>query len=111
MACGAGFYWAAVLATAVALFSLGPLRLVSRRVLDRPHERRLEVELEENAGAAAVLRELEASGSAVRSLALADTDGKRVARITVDLPHGAAPDAVLVRLGELEEVRAIQWLA
>jgi putative Mg2+ transporter-C (MgtC) family protein len=111
MACGAGFYWAAGLATAVALFSLGPLRLVSRRVLDRPHERRLEVELEEKAGAAAVLRELEASGSAVRSLSLADTDGKRVARITVDLPHGAAPDAVLVRLGELEDVRAIQWLA
>ncbi len=46
MACGAGFYWAAVIATAIALVGLGPLRFVSRRMLDRPYRRELEVELE-----------------------------------------------------------------
>ena len=45
MACGAGFYWPAVIATAIALVGLGPLRVVSRRVGERPHRRKLEVEL------------------------------------------------------------------
>ncbi len=40
MACGAGFYWAAVIATAIALVGLGPLRLVSRRIGDKPQPSR-----------------------------------------------------------------------
>ena len=46
MACGAGFYWAAVIATAISLVSLGPLRVVSQRIGDRPNRRELEVELD-----------------------------------------------------------------
>ena len=55
MACGAGFYWAAVIATAIALVGLGPLRFVSKTMFDRPHRRELVVELAANVPAAPVV--------------------------------------------------------
>ena len=62
MACGAGFYWAAVIATAIALVGLGPLRFVSKTMFDRPFRRELEVELAANVPAAPVLAALEQLG-------------------------------------------------
>lgn len=109
MACGAGFYWAAVVGTALALVALGPLRLVNRLVLDKPHRRRLRVELREGAGAAPVLAELEELGLDVQSFALADAGGTRIAEVDVEFPHGARPEAVVVRLGNLDDVVAARW--
>ena len=103
MACGAGFYWAAVIGTAIALVSLGPLRFVSRRVLDRPHDRRLTVELRAGSGSAPVLGALEDLGLSVQSFALADTDGRRHVEVEIGLPHGARPEEVVVLLGELDD--------
>ena len=110
MACGAGFYWAAVIGTAIALVSLGPLRFVSRRVLDRPHHRRLAVELRMGSGAAPVLRELEELGLMVQSFAVADTGGLRHVDVAIELPHGAHPEDVVVSLGELDDVASVRWI-
>ncbi len=109
MACGAGFYWAAVIGTALALVTLGPLRLVYRLLLDKPRRRRLSVELRQGAGAAAVLSEIEELGVDVQSFQLADSGGRRLAEVDVDLPHGARPEAVVVRLGALDDVIAARW--
>ena len=77
MACGAGFYWAAVIATAIALVGLGPLRVVSQRLGDRPHRRELEVELKAKASAAPVLAALEQVGVTVASFSIAaHADGR-----------------------------------
>ena len=111
MACGAGFYWAAVIGTAIALVSLGPLRFVSRHVLDRPHHRRLAVELRLGSRAAPVLRELEELGLMVQSFAVADSGGQRHVDVAIELPHGARPEEVVVRLGELDDVMSARWIA
>jgi putative Mg2+ transporter-C (MgtC) family protein len=109
MACGAGFYWAAVIAAAISLVSLGPLRIVSRRVGDRTRRRELEVDLEPDASAAPVLAALEQIGANVASFSMATHgDGRRLACV-VELPHAEASEDVLVRLSELEEVSAVKW--
>jgi putative Mg2+ transporter-C (MgtC) family protein len=110
MACGAGFYWAAVIATAIALVGLGPLRFVSRRLLDRPHRRELEVELVSDASAAPVLAALEQLGISVASFSIAaGREGGRRMACAVDLPHGEASEDVVLRLGELDDVSGVKW--
>ncbi len=110
MACGAGFYWAAVFGTVVALVSLGPLRVVSRRAFDRPHRRQLAVELRPGRATAPVLAALEGLGLAIESFSIAEhADGRRLSSV-VELPHGARPEDVVLRLGELDEVSSVQWL-
>jgi putative Mg2+ transporter-C (MgtC) family protein len=109
MACGAGFYWAAVIATAIALVGLGPLRLVSRRIGDKPHRRELEVELGPKGSAAPVLAALEQLGVDVMSFSIAASgDGRRLS-CAVDLPVDDADREVVVRLGELDDVSAVKW--
>jgi putative Mg2+ transporter-C (MgtC) family protein len=109
MACGAGFFSAAVIGTAVALVSLGPLRIVSRRVFDRPHRRQLAIDLRPGRGAAPVLAALEDLGLAVDSFAIAESgEGRRLDSV-VELPHGARAEEVLLRLGELDEVASVKW--
>jgi putative Mg2+ transporter-C (MgtC) family protein len=109
MACGAGFYWAAVIATAISLVSLGPLRVVSRRVGDRTHRRELVVDLEPEATAAPVLAALEQLGVEVTSFSMAaHGDGRRLACI-VELPQHEDAAEVVLRLGELAEVSGVKW--
>src|SRR5262245_20174942 len=80
MACGAGFYWAAVIATGIALVGLGPLRLVSRQLRDHPRRRELQVDLVGAASAAPVLAALEELGLGIASFSVAaQGEGRRVA--------------------------------
>jgi putative Mg2+ transporter-C (MgtC) family protein len=109
MACGAGFYWAAVVGTVIALISLWPLRVVSRRLLDRPHRRQLAVELRRGRPAAPTLGALEELGLMIESFAIADADDHRRIDLAVELPHGARQEDVLLRLGELEDVSGVRW--
>jgi putative Mg2+ transporter-C (MgtC) family protein len=111
MACGAGFYWAAIFGTAIALAAVGPLRLVNRRLLDRPHRRRLGIDLRPGAAIAPVLGELEELGVFVQSFSLTESGGSRHADIDLDLPHGARPEDVFVRLGDLDDVAGVRWMA
>lgn len=107
MACGAGFYWAAAAGTVIALISLWPLRVVSRRLFDRPHRRHLSVDLRRGHAAAPVLAALEELGLAVDSFAIGE-DRRRLDAV-VELPHGAHQEDVLLRLGELDGVAGARW--
>jgi putative Mg2+ transporter-C (MgtC) family protein len=109
MACGAGFYWAAVLATVIALIGLGPLRFVSRRMLDRPHRRELEVDLPAGVSAAPVLAALEQLGVEITSFSIAAQGEGRRLSCAVELPTEDADRDVVLRLGELEEVSSVKW--
>jgi putative Mg2+ transporter-C (MgtC) family protein len=109
MASGAGYYTAAVIATLAVLVGLYPLRLVARRFLDRPHERPLSVELRSGHRAGPVLMALEDLGVDVVSFAMSEAEGRRRLDLVVALPHGARPEELVVRLGELDEVSSIRW--
>jgi putative Mg2+ transporter-C (MgtC) family protein len=109
MACGAGFYWPAVIATAIALVGLGPLRAVSRRVGERPLRRNLEVELGRNASASPVLGALEELGVELSSFAISSHEGRRRLACVIDLPQAEASDDVVRRMSELEDVVGARW--
>jgi putative Mg2+ transporter-C (MgtC) family protein len=111
MACGAGFYWAAVIATAIALVGLGPLRMVSRSLLDRPHRRELQIELDAKASTASVLAALEQQGVSITSFSVAPVGEGRRMTCVVELPQTEASENVVLRLGELNEVSGVKWLS
>jgi putative Mg2+ transporter-C (MgtC) family protein len=110
MASGAGYYSAAVITTLAVLISLWPLRIAAHRALDRPHRRGLVVDLRARRRAAPVLAALEDLGVAVDSFALAEEGGESSVELQVDLPHGCRPEAIVLRLGELDEVRGARWV-
>jgi putative Mg2+ transporter-C (MgtC) family protein len=110
MASGAGFYTAAVITTVAVLISLGPLRFLTHRALDRPHRRGLMVELRARRRAAPVLAALEDLGVVVDSFSLAEEAGQQRLEVQLDLPHGGRPEDVVLRLGELDEVRGVRWI-
>lgn len=109
LAAGAGYYSAALMTTVVVLFSLWPLRIVARRLFERPHERHLAVELRQEAAAARVLDALERLGVRIESFELDDSQGRRCLELMVDLPRGARPELVVRTLGALDEVRGAKW--
>ncbi len=109
LAAGAGYYSAAVITTVIVLFSLWPLRILARRFLERPHERRLTVRLAAEASAGPVLTALENLGVRIDSFELEDGEEGRTLALRVDLPRGAQPAMVARRLSELGSVRGAEW--
>jgi putative Mg2+ transporter-C (MgtC) family protein len=103
MASGAGYWRGAVLATAIALFSLRPLEWLKERMLPRRRHNRLVVELEEHGSAGEVIDALE---RVARVLALRK-DGQE---LEVDLAvHESQRSLALAEVGELEGVREVRW--
>jgi putative Mg2+ transporter-C (MgtC) family protein len=107
LSCGSGYYSAAAIATAVAVFLLGPMRFVARRFLDRPHEHRLAVQLASGVRAAFVVEQLERLGVHIQSFEVADDD--TAVDFLLELPRGIAPGAVVRMLVQHESVRSAAW--
>jgi putative Mg2+ transporter-C (MgtC) family protein len=109
MAVGAGYYSAAVLATAVVLISLWPLRILAFRlfVRVRPEERPLEIELPSGASAQPVLAAVEELGAEVESLHLERSRDGLLVVMRAAFPGG--PRRALTRLADLPDVRAVRW--
>jgi putative Mg2+ transporter-C (MgtC) family protein len=107
MAAGAGMYAAAAIGTVIVLFSLGPLRVLAYRGIERvrPEERRIVVELETDATAAQLLGEVYGRGYLVQSFELEDESDRRV--ITLHLNRGV--DALVPPLSDLGFVKAVRW--
>ena len=110
MASGAGYYSAAVITTVAVLISLWPLRILAHRALDRPHRRGLAVQLRARTRSAPVLAALEDFGVAVDSFSLSEEGDEPRLELQLDLPHGCRPEEVVLRLGELDEVRGVRWI-
>jgi putative Mg2+ transporter-C (MgtC) family protein len=104
MAAGAGYYWAAVIGTALTVFALGPLRILAYHALEplRPPERRLVVELSSGASVSGLLAQL----GEVKSLEVDDEHDRRV--VTLDLT-GSVDHTLVSRISDFEDVVAVRW--
>jgi putative Mg2+ transporter-C (MgtC) family protein len=109
LAAGTGYYSAALMTTLVAVFLLWPVRIVARRLFDRPHTHRLEVKLGAEGSASGVLDVLERLGVRVLSFEVTEGDGGSALDLLVDLPRGVMPEAVVRRLFAVQGVRSSAW--
>jgi putative Mg2+ transporter-C (MgtC) family protein len=107
LAAGAGYYAAAVLTTAIVVFSLWPLRLLAYRVIERirPEEKRLVVELKPEATTAELLTDILAHGYTTHSFELEEEADRRVVTLLLDKP---VMELVPV-LSDREYVQAVRW--
>ena len=110
IACGAGYYSAAVITTALVLISLWPLRIIAYHVFERfrPGEERLEVEIRASESPSVLLAALESHGVGVRAFEV--EDGREQRRVLLDLTlEGVAPPTVTAELMRLEQVLGVRW--
>jgi putative Mg2+ transporter-C (MgtC) family protein len=110
MASGAGYYSAALIATAGALLTLGPLRVFSYRIVRRfrPEIDRLLVEIPAGGSAGAVLEAIERQGARVVALEIAQEGDRRSIALDVELRGLAAP-GVVAEVGEIDGVLEVRW--
>ena len=113
LATGAGYYSAAVIATAVVIFSLWPLRLLAYQVVVRirPEEGRLLVALPSGTSAAPFLAELERTGARIDSLQIEDSGSERIVVAEIRVPESVHGAEIVDRLNDLEDVRRVEWTA
>jgi putative Mg2+ transporter-C (MgtC) family protein len=110
MASGAGYYSAALIATAGALLTLGPLRIISYRIVRRyrPEIDRLLVEIPAGGSPGAVLEAIEGSGGRVVALEIAQEGDRRTMAVDVDLRGIEAPK-IVGDVGEIDGVLEVRW--
>jgi putative Mg2+ transporter-C (MgtC) family protein len=107
IASGAGYYSGAVIATAITLFTLWPLRLIGWEVFERlrPEERSIVVELRGDAQTAQLIDALEERHARIEYFRVHEDDSGRVATVTLDTPS----ETLLADLADLDFVRGVEW--
>jgi putative Mg2+ transporter-C (MgtC) family protein len=108
---GAGYYSAAVITTALVLFSLWPLRIASYKILGRfrPETDRLLVQLPAGESPAPLIEALEGLGARLQSLEVSHDADRRLVEADVTLPPRADAAAMVARLADVEHVLEIRW--
>ena len=103
MACGAGWYWPAIVTTLLTILALGPLRIFAYKLLDRfkPEENRLIVELKEGQPIGPFLAQL----GDIRHFELTEEPDRRV--LQLELPH--IDERLVSKLSDLEYVIGVRW--
>ncbi len=107
---GAGYYSAALITTGLVVLSLWPLRIITRRFLGRPRERRLSIELAGDAHTSGVIETLERSGVEVSSFSAEETAEGRRFSCVIELSRSLEPALVVGRLLVLRDVRSASWI-
>ena len=110
MASGAGYYSAAVIATAGALITLGPLRVAAYKFIHRyrPEVDRLIVDIPAGGSPVPVLEAVEARGGRVVSLEIAQEGDRRSVAIDVELQGVSAP-SIVSDVGSIDGVLEVRW--
>ena len=110
MAAGAGYFVGALLATAVALVGLGPLRLVEGGLVKLRREGAgiVDVDLRPGRPVGRLLGVLEENGVGVRRVELDEEEDRRRVRVAVSAERGAKP-TIVEQLSALDEVVAVRW--
>jgi len=103
MASGAGFWWAAIVTTALTIFALGPLRFVAYRTLRlmRPEENRLVIELKPGQDIAPFFAQL----GDVQHFELEEEHDRRI--VQVELGH--IDEQLVAKLSDLDYVIGVRW--
>jgi putative Mg2+ transporter-C (MgtC) family protein len=111
LAAGAGYYSAAVITTALVLFSLYPLRIAAYRVLHRfrPEEARLLVELHAGASPGAVIDQVERSGARIETMEVSQEGDRRRLELDVQLPRHAASATLVAGVADVDDVVEVRW--
>jgi putative Mg2+ transporter-C (MgtC) family protein len=110
MASGAGYYSAALIATAAGLLTLGPLRIVAYKLVHRyrPEVDRLIVDIPAGGSPVPVLEVIEQRGGRVVSLEIAQEGDRRSVAVDVEL-HGVAAPAIVAAVGDIDGVLEVRW--
>jgi putative Mg2+ transporter-C (MgtC) family protein len=111
MACGAGYYSAAVLSTGLVLVALYPLRVIAYRILIRfrPEDGRLLVAIPAGQRPGAVIDQVEKLGARIESLEVSQEGDRRRLELDVALPRGTHPARLVSQIAELENVAEVRW--
>ena len=111
MASGAGYYSAAVITTALVLFSLWPLRIIAFRTMNRfrPETDRLLAQLPAGESPALLIERLEQLGGELETLEIGHEADRRTVLMDVKLPPKADAPGIVAKLSELEPVLEVRW--
>jgi len=111
MAAGAGYYSAAVITTALVLFSLWPLRILAFHAMHRfrPETDRLLAQLPAGESPALLIERLEELGGELETLEIGHEADRRTVLMDVKLPPRADAPGIVAKLSELEPVLEVRW--
>ena len=111
MASGAGYYPAAILATAGAILTLGPLRVIAFRLTRRfrPETERLLVEVPAGGSPAPVIEAVERFGRVV-SLDVTQEGDRREIAVDIRLLGQASSPHVVAAVAEIDGVIEVRWM-
>jgi putative Mg2+ transporter-C (MgtC) family protein len=108
MAAGTAYYPVAIGATVLVLVSLGPLRIVSKRMVSRvrPEEAELAIKLAPEGVAAKVLARIEEAGGDIQTVEFGD---ERTVDIVLRASRRAESARVAEEVSTLDDVERVQW--
>jgi putative Mg2+ transporter-C (MgtC) family protein len=108
MAAGTAYYSVAIGATLLVLVSLGPLRIVSKRMVSRvrPEEAELAIKLTPEGVAANVLARIEDAGGTIQTVEFGD---ERTVDIVLRASRRAESARVAEEVSTLDDVERVQW--
>jgi putative Mg2+ transporter-C (MgtC) family protein len=108
MAAGTAYYTVAFGATVLVLVSLGPLRIVSKRMVSRvrPEEAELAVKLVPEGVAANVLARVEEAGGTIQTVEFGD---ERTVDIVLRASRRVESARVAEEVSKLDDVERVQW--
>lgn len=108
MAAGTGYYTVGVGAAVLVLVSLGPLKLISTRLVARvrPEEAELAIRLAPDGEAARVLDRIEALGGRVDHVDFGD---ERTMDVVLHATRRSESARVAEQVNELDDVERVQW--
>jgi putative Mg2+ transporter-C (MgtC) family protein len=108
MAAGTAYYTVAFGATVLVLVSLGPLRIVSKRMVSRvrPEEAELAVKLVPEGVAANVLARVEEAGGTIQTVEFGD---ERTVDIVLRASRRTESARVAEEVSKLDDVERVQW--
>jgi putative Mg2+ transporter-C (MgtC) family protein len=111
MASGAGYWSAAAIATAGAILSLGPLRILAYRVTRRfrPETGRLLVQLPAGESPAGVVHAIESFGARVGSMEVSHESDRRQLELGLELQNERAAPGLVAAVADVEGVLEVQW--
>jgi putative Mg2+ transporter-C (MgtC) family protein len=108
MAAGTGYYAVGVGAALLVLISLGPLKLISTRLVARvrPEEAELAIQLVPDGDASRVLAAIEEHGGEISQVEFGD---ERTIDVTLRASRRSESARVAQKVNELDEVQRVQW--
>jgi putative Mg2+ transporter-C (MgtC) family protein len=111
LACGAGYYSAAGITTAVVLVALWPLRIAAYRILRRfrAEDGRMLVELPAGAPPGAVIDEIERLGARITALEVSQEGDRRRLELDLALPRTLSAPQLVAQLADVSNVADVRW--